>query len=114
MTKINPAIRTMTVDEAIGYGCYQGSLMRHECVSYRLSAGNSDDLHIFKSGVVLYVLTVNVKQTYIGLNVFMSQTEDAIDNIFLQGNDTISEFLGHGWRSLSLAQLVTRLMTIFA
>ncbi len=115
MNQIYPTIRTMTFEEASGFGEYhQGLMMEHGCVSYKLSAGSKDNMHVLKSGPILYVLTINLLMEYVGLDVYMSKTEDAIDSIFLQSDDTISEFIGHDWRSLSLTQLVTRLMSIFA
>ena len=115
MTQIYPTtIRTMTLSEARLYGyCHRGLMLEHDCVSYRLSVSKKDELYVFKSGPVLYVLTINVRQTYVALDVFIGQEEDAIDSIFLQGI-AISEIIGHDWRSLSLVQLTTRLVRLFA
>ena len=116
MTQIFPStIRTMTMTEARLYGyCHRGLMLEHDCVSYRLSVAKKDDLYVFKSGPVIYVLTINVRQTYVALDVFMPREEDPLDNIFIQGNYAISELIGHDWRSLSLVQLVTRLVRLFA
>lgn len=115
MTQIyTTTIRTMTMTEARLYGyCHQGLMLEHECVSYRLSVTKKDDLYVFKSGPVIYVLTINTRQTYVALDVFIGHQEDAIDSIFLQGEAT-REMIGHDWRSLSLAQLITRLVRLFA
>lgn len=115
MTQIYPTtIRTMTLSEARAYGyCHQGLMLEHDCVSYRLSVSKKDELYVFKSGVSLFVLTINTRQTYVGLDIYMPKEADAIDSIFLQG-EAISECIGHDWRSLSLIQLVTRLTQLFA
>jgi hypothetical protein len=113
MTQIHPTIRTMTFEEDRDFSDFhQGLMMEHNCVSYRLTAGTKDNLHILESGPVLYVLTLNTSLGYIGLDVYMPNEEEAIDNIFLQGEAT-SEMLGNGWKSLSLIQLVTRLVRLF-
>ena len=113
MMLINPTIRTMTFEEAREFGDYhQGLMMDHNCISYRLSAGTKDNLHVLESGPVLYVLTLNTSLDYIGLDVYMPKEEDAIDSILLQGN-AITECIGKDWRSLSLIQLVTRLVRLF-
>ena len=113
MTQIFPTIRTMTWNEAHEFGHFhQGLMMDHNCVSHRLTAGTKDNLHILESGPVLYVLTLNTSLDYIGLDVYMPKEEDAIDSIFLQG-DAITECIGKDWRSLSLTQLVTRLVRLF-
>ena len=115
MTQIYPTIRTMTFEEASEFGEYhQGLMMEHGCVSYRLSAGSKDNMHVLKSGAVLYVVTINSLMEYVSLDIYMSKTEDAIDSIFLQGDYAISECVGNEWRSLSLIQITTRLMELFA
>lgn len=111
---INPTIRTMTFEEAQQYGDFhQGLMMEHNCVSYRLTAGTKDNLHVLESGPVLYVITLNMHMEYVSLDIYMPKEEDAIDSIFLQG-DAITELIGHDWRSLSLIQLVTRLIKLFS
>ena len=115
MTQIYPTIRTMTFEEARELGSFhQGLMMEHNCESYRLSAGTKDNLHVLESGPVLYVLTLNMSLDYLGLDIYMPKEEDAIDSTFLQGDYAIAECIGHDWRSLSLYQLVTRLVRLFA
>jgi hypothetical protein len=114
MMLINPTIRTMTFEEALEFGDYhQGLMMDHNCVSYRLSAGTKDNLHILESGPVLYVITLNMHMEYVSLDIYMPNEEEPIDNIFLQGEST-KEMIGNDWKSLSLIQLVTRLVKLFS
>ncbi len=115
MTEIHPTIRTMTWDEARDFGYYhQGLMMEHGLISYRLSAGTRDNLHVFESGVVLYVLTINTSLDYLGLDAYVPNEQDPVDSIFLQGDWAIRECLEEDWRSLSLVDLVTRLINQFA
>ena len=114
MTQIHPTIRTMTWEEAMDFGHYhQGLMMDYGCISYRLSAGTTDNIHIFKNGVALYVLTINTKLDYVDLSVYMANEQDPIDSIFLQGEWSIRECVGNDWRSLSLVSLVSRLIHQF-
>jgi hypothetical protein len=114
MTQIYPTIRTMTFEEDRDFSDFhQGLMMEHNCVSYRLTAGTKDYLHVLESGPVLYVVTLNMHMEYVSLDIYMPKEEDAIDSIFLQGEAT-REMLGHDWKSLSLTQLVTRLVRLFA
>ena len=114
MTQIYPTIRTMTFEEAREFGDYhQGLMMDHDCVSYRLSAGTKDNMHVLESGPVLYVITLNMHMEYVSLDIYMPKEEDAIDSIFLQGEAT-REMLGNDWKSLSLIQLTTRMIKLFS
>ena len=95
MTPIYPTIRTMTFDEAREFGYFhQGLMLEHNCVSYRLTAGTKDNLHVLESGPVVYVLTQNTSLDYIGLDVYTPEEEDPINSIFLQGDYAISECIG--------------------
>ena len=113
MTQIFPTIRTMTWNEAHEFSDYhQGLMMDHNCISYRLSAGTKDNLHVLESGPVLYVVTLNMHMEYVSLDIYMPKEDEPIDSIFLQGEAT-REMLGNDWKSLSLIQLATRLVKLF-
>ncbi len=114
MQQIQPTIRTMAWDEAREFGhLNRGRVMDYNCISYRLSVGTTDDLYTFKSGVTLYVLTINRLIDYVGLDAYIGSEKDPIDSIFLQGS-AIEECIGNNWRSLSLTTLTTRLINLFA
>lgn len=114
MTQIFPAIRTMTFSEAADFGyIHQGLMMEHNCVSYRLSAGTKDNLHVLNDGVVIYVLTLNTSLEYVALDYYIGHQEDVIDGVMFQGA-AISEVVGQDWRSLTLVQMTRRLMELFA
>jgi hypothetical protein len=115
MQQIYPVIRSMTWEETRKYGCLnQERMMNYQGVSYRLSAGASDSIYVFMSGVTLYVLVVNSSLDYLGLDAYMPNEEDPIDNIFLQGEWAIQECLGCQWRRLSPATIAGRLMNHFS
>jgi hypothetical protein len=115
MTQIQPTIRSMTWEEAREFGLmHQGLILEYECVSYRLSAGTSDNIHVFRSGVTLYVLTINSRLSYVGLDAYLAGNEEPVDSIFLQGEWAIEGCVGDNWRSLSLTELLSRLIQDFA
>ncbi len=111
MQQINPRIRSMSWDETTEYGlCNRGLMMEDNEITYRLSSGSADSLYVFKSGVVLYVLTVNLNLDYLALDVYMPNEPDPIDSIFLQGEWSIEEFLGKRWRTLSVKSITSCLI----
>ncbi|PLX83670.1 MAG: hypothetical protein C0617_11085 [Desulfuromonas sp.] len=115
MTQIHPTIRTMTWNEAREFGLLnRGLLMDYDCISYRLSAGTTDDIHTFKSGATLFVLTVNTRLDYIGFDAYIGKEEDPIDSIFLQDSHAIEEVLGRAWRSMSITAIASILANQFA
>jgi hypothetical protein len=115
MKQIYPVIRNMTWEEIRKYGYFNpGGMMDYQGVSYRLSAGASDSIYVFRSGVTLYVLVVNDSLDYLGLDAYMQNEEDPIDNIFLQGEWVIQECLGCQWRRLSPVTIADRLTHHFS
>lgn len=104
MTQIYPTIRTNELTD-------QGPTFNHSCTSYRLST--KGDHHVFKSGVTLFVLTINRAQNYLVLDAYIGQEDEPVDSVFLQGT-SIAECIGRDWRSLSVEQLATRMINLFA
>lgn len=115
MTQIQTTIRSMTWEEAQQYGLFdRGLMMNYGTVSYRLSAGTTDDIHAFKSSVVIYVLTINHHLNYLGLDAYIGAETEPIDSIFLEGDSSIKEFIGNNWHTLPPPSLATRLIQLFA
>ena len=113
MTQIYPEVRRMTFEEQVEYGlCSRGLMMEHGEEVFRLSAGTTDSLYVFKSGTVIFVLTINHQLDYIGLDWYQAGEQEAIDSVFLQG-DAIREIVGQSWNSLPLSSLTTRLIQLF-
>jgi len=64
-------------------------------VVYTLSCGNDDDLHIAREGKFLFVLTVNYRLPYCGIEVFsLVDNDNCPASVFLQGSEQIQEILG--------------------
>lgn len=111
MNQIYPHIRSMTYEESQHYKLVnQGLMLTHETSTYKLSAGTTDTIYIFKSSVVIYVLTINHHLEYVGLDAFIGNEDEAIESIFVQGEAAIQAFVGVSWRNLSLDALISRLM----
>lgn len=114
MIQIFPAIRSMSVQEAQHYGLInRGLMLNHETTTYKLTAGTTDTIYIFKQSVVIYVLTINHHLEYVGLDAFIGSEDEAIDSLFLQGS-SLHECIGKNWNSLPLANLATKLIQLFA
>jgi hypothetical protein len=115
MQLIQAVIRRMHFDEQVEYGlCNRGLMLEKEGRVYRLTAGTTDSIYVFKSGAVTYVLTINLNLEYVALDFYMGSEQEAIDSIFLQGDYAIAECIGNNWRSLPLTTLATRLIQLFA
>lgn len=110
MTQIYPTIRSMTFEgNSEVNNPNQVLMMDHDCISYRLTSSTTDNLHIFKSGATLIVLTVNTNLDYVCMDAYIGTEPDPIDSIFVQGEAAIQEFVGVSWRNLSLDALISRL-----
>ena len=71
----------------------------------KLSAGYSDDIHIYREGSLLCILSINKRIGYVGLEVF--DGDQPFGDIFLQG-DQVAEALGRN--DLSPFTIIRRLM----
>lgn len=115
MTQIISTIRTMSPAEAKRYQLQNlGLILHHNTISYRLLAMRKEDITVFKSGPVLYVLTINHQLDYIGFDVYLGSEEEPIDSLFLQGDYAIKEMVGDDWNTLPLSTLATKLIQLFA
>lgn len=74
---------------------------------YKISAGNADYIHIYREGSQIFVLSVNDRLGYVGLEVFAGN--DSAGDIFLQG-DQVQETLGRN--NLSPPTMIRRLLDI--
>jgi hypothetical protein len=113
MTQIFPQIRSITDEESQHYGLANpGLMLNHDTATYKLSAGTTDTIYIFKNSVVIYVLTINHHLEYCALEAFIGTEDEAIESIFLQGS-ALEECIGNNWYSLPLATLATKLIQLF-
>jgi len=59
--------------------------------THNLASGYGDDLHVYRSGNLTCVLSVNERLGYVGMEVFSG--EDTVGDVFLQGYQ-VPETLG--------------------
>ena len=111
MRAITPSIRLFTYQESQTAGLQIRALvLNHNCNNYHLEGGTSDTIHVFQESVALYVLTINRRLGYIGLNAYMTPEPDPINSLFLSNLKEIREYLGARWESLGPEAVVKRLM----
>lgn len=72
---------------------------------HKISTGNADDIHVYREGDQVFVLSINNGLGYVGLEVFAG--DDRVGDIFLQG-DQVQETLGRS--DLSPPTMIRRLL----
>lgn len=111
MQPIAASIRLMTQEELYqGQQQNRGLMLEHQGHSYVLNAGNSDIVTVFEESVCLYVLTVNKRLDYVGLDAYMPAEPDPVNTVFLHSATEISQTLGNKWESMSPNTIATRLI----
>ena len=69
MKQIHPTIRSMTIEEAGTLHLFNpGLMMELDSMTLPLNAGTSDHIHTFRDGTHLYVLVVNYRLGYLGVD----------------------------------------------
>jgi hypothetical protein len=110
MTPILPNIRFMTYQEADKAGLHsRGLILEYEDRSYRLSAGTSDQIHVFTRSIYLFVLSISRSLGYIGFEAYAPLEEEPINGIYLHSEHHIRELLGKNWNLMNPETVATRL-----
>ena len=112
MNKIFPTIRLMTPEETRTSQLINAvRVIEHDGTTIPISAGRSDQVHIFQDSTVVYVLSINLLMEYIGLEIFDASSGEEFDNVFLQFEWELKEYLGSKWRGMTPVAIVRKLMT---
>jgi len=99
MTKIKPPIRLMTPEEMRSTQLINaGSVIDLLGVVIPIAAGRSDQIHVFKEDAVLYVLSINYRFEYAGLEVFDATTGEELESIFVDNEWNLKGHFGSRWR----------------
>jgi hypothetical protein len=65
---------------------------------FTLGCGESDAVHVFTENSLLYVVSLNTRYDYVGLEIFNPKDDidscNALNEIFLQGCEQIEDILG--------------------
>ena len=109
--KISPPIRLMTPEEMRPTQFINaGSVIELDGTTIPVAAGRSDQVHVFKDSTILYVLSVNYRHDYIGMEVFDAASGEEYETIFLQYQWELEEYLGNSWRELAPKTIIRRLL----
>lgn len=113
MNQINPTIRLMTPEDTRTKQLMNaGSVIEFEGTTIPISAGRSDQVHVFNESTVLYVLGINYRHEYIGLEVFDASSGEEYNNIFINYEWELKEYLGAKWRELAPIAIIRRFMNL--
>jgi hypothetical protein len=111
MTPITPTIRFMTPEETRDRKLLNaGSVIDYRGNTIPLAAGRSDSIHVFKESTVLYVLSTNSKLGYLGLEIFDATSGEEYEQIFLQYEWELEEYLGRTWEEMEPVAIVRKLV----
>jgi hypothetical protein len=111
MTAIIPTIRIMTPEETRTTQLMNaGSVIEFEGMTIPIAAGRSDQVHVFKESTVLYVLSINYRHEYIGLEVLDAASGEEYNKIFINYEWELKEYLGAKWRELAPITIIRRFM----
>jgi hypothetical protein len=101
MTPITPSIRFMSPEETRSRKLNNaGSVLMYGTTAIPLEAGRSARIHVFKESTVLYVLSTNSKLGYMGLEIFDASSGEEYEQIFLQYEWELEEYLGKKWEQI--------------
>lgn len=111
MQQLSPTIRLMTPEETRTARLINaGSVIDLEGTTIPIAAGRTDQVHVYKESTALYVLSVNHRYDYIGMEVFDSVSGEEYNSIFLQFPWECEEYLGNRWKELSPKTIIRRFM----
>jgi hypothetical protein len=78
-----------------------------------ISAGESDNVHVFKEGALFFVVSVNYRFPYVGLEVFETtkgeRIGERVGDVFFQYDCDQEESLGRNWEDLTVNTLARRM-----
>jgi len=113
MTAIKPTIRIMTPEDTRTTQLMNaGSVIELEGTTIPISAGRSDQVHVFSESTVLYVLSTNIKLGYMGLEVFDAASGEEYNTIFINYEWELEEYLGKEWEQMEPVTII-RILTNF-
>jgi hypothetical protein len=110
MTAIKPTIKLFTSDKDNAGIQINSFILEHQGNNYHLQGGTKDTIHVFLQGLGIYVLTINNRLGYIGLNSFMAPEPDPINSMYLHNYEDITETLGKKWEQLSPIAITMKLI----
>lgn len=111
MKQIRPPIRLMTPEEVRTTQLINaGSVIDMMGVVIPIAAGRTDQVHVFKEDALLYVLSVNYRFEYAGLEVFDATTGEEHESIFVENEWNLKEYFGRNWRDAAPTTIIKKFM----
>jgi hypothetical protein len=111
MKQIRPPIRLMTPEEMRPTQLINvGSVIDMLGVIIPIAAGRTDQVHVFKEEALLYVLSVNYRFEYAGIEVFDATTGEEQESIFVDNEWNLKEYFGANWRDAAPMNIVKKFM----
>jgi len=111
MTPIIPTIRFMTPEETRTSELINaGSILMYRSTAIPLGAGRCDRINVLKESTVLYVLSTNSTLGYLGLEIFDASSGEEYEQIFLQYEWELEEYLGEDWEQMEPVAIVRKLV----
>ena len=99
MKQIKPTIRLMTPEEMRPTQLINaGAVIDFQGIIIPIAAGRSDQVHVFKEDAMLYVLSVNYRFEYAGIEIFDATTGEEFESIFVDNEWNLKEYFGSNWR----------------
>ena len=112
MELLSPTIRFMTQEETRTARLINaGSVIDFEGTTIPIAAGSHDHIHVFKESAVLYVLSTNSKLGYLGLEIFNADSGEGYEQIFLQYEWELEEYLGKEWEQMEPVAIVRKIVS---
>lgn len=109
MTEVKPRIRLMTPEEVRTTRLINaGSVIDLLGISIPIAAGRRDQVHVFKEDVLLYVLSINYRFEYAGIEVFDATTGKEHESIFVENEWKLKEYFGAEWRDAAPITIVKK------
>ena len=108
--KIVPVIEKATEGDQKASGRYNpGLVLVYKGLRIPLKAGTGDHIDVFEEQDTLYVLAVNSRLPYLGVDSYDATTGEEMSYIFLQDEWNIAEVLGEDWEDLDPESVVKHL-----
>ena len=111
MTKIKPPIRLMTPEEMRSTQLINaGSVIDLLGVVIPIAAGRTDQVHVFKEDATIYVLSINYRFEYAGIEVFDAATGEEQESIFVDNELNLKSYFRNNWRDAAPMNIVKKFM----
>jgi hypothetical protein len=101
MTKIHPIIRLIAPEEIRTTKLINsGAVIEYEGNTIPITAGGKDRIYVYKESTVLYILNIDQRFEYIGMEILDSASGEQYDSLFIHNSVELYDYLGSLWEEL--------------